>query len=147
MNSKWIAIGVIIVAILLGGALLFLQTKSSPSNTPKQDETVTQAPVTTSPTQEATEKTENVVEVSLTSDGFSPATITIDKGTKVVWTNSSGDDATVDSDPHPIHTSYTPLNLGRFENGEKLEFVFNQTGTYNIHNHLNPSDRGTIVVK
>jgi len=51
------------------------------------------------------------------------------------------------SDPHPVHTDYPPLNLGTFFDGASLSLKFPTAGTYVYHNHLNPSERGTIVVK
>ena len=85
--------------------------------------------------------------VTLTADGFSPATFTVKAGTKVTWTNSSGTNVTVNSNPHPTHTDYDPLNLGSFKDGETLSLIFDKPGTYKYHDHLNPSRFGTIVVE
>ena len=85
--------------------------------------------------------------VTLTADGFSPANLTIEVGTKVTWTNKSGEAATVHSAPHPTHTNYPPLNLGTFKDGETLSLTFDKAGTYGYHNHLDPSQRGTIVIQ
>lgn len=89
----------------------------------------------------------NQENVTLTQDDFSPRTLTIKAGTMVVWTNKSGDDATVNSDPHPIHTDYPPLNLGNFADGGTLNLRFDKPGTYGYHNHLNPAEKGTIIVQ
>lgn len=85
--------------------------------------------------------------VTLTADGFSPPTLTIKSGTQVTWINKSGTDATVNSDPHPIHTDYPPLNLGNFADGETLSLTFDKPGTYSYHNHFNPGQKGRIVVQ
>ena len=85
--------------------------------------------------------------IMLTQDGFSPSTITIQKGDSISWVNKSGKDATVNSDPHPTHTLYPPLNVGRFANGETLTLTFDATGTYGYHNHLDASQKGTILVE
>ncbi|MCL4366879.1 cupredoxin domain-containing protein [Patescibacteria group bacterium] len=89
--------------------------------------------------------TKNVV--ILDSSGFSPATLTIKAGFTVIWKNNSGQSATVNSDPHPIHTDYPPLNLGTFPNGGTLQLTFDKPGTYGYHNHLNPNEKGTIIVQ
>lgn len=85
--------------------------------------------------------------VILTASVFSPATLTIKAGETVNWTNQSGQDATINSDPHPLHTNYPPLNLGTFSNGQTFSLAFPKSGTYGYHNHLDPSQRGTIIVE
>ena len=149
MKPRWVLVTIILILVISSGAFLFLKKNnqsSSPSTAPIQSQNNNQP--TSAPTQtSAEEKSMDIVEVMLTQQGYSPKNMTIAKGTKVVFLNQSGENATVDSDPHPFHTIYPPLNLGNFSNGEKLELVFNETGTYNYHNHLNPSDKGTIIVK
>lgn len=88
---------------------------------------------------------ENVV--SLTSEGFSPQTITISAGEEVIWVNESGDQATVDSSVHPTHRDHPFLNLGVFEVGEQHSLVFDEPGEYKYHDHLNASRFGTVVVE
>lgn len=90
-----------------------------------------------------TEKSENI---TLTKEGFSPKSVTIKTGTEIIWINQSGKVATVDSSPHPAHTDYSPLNLGNFADGGSVSLIFDTPGTYKFHNHLNPSDNGTIIV-
>lgn len=88
-----------------------------------------------------------VSEVSVTQSGFEPQTITIKPGVTVVWSNKSGGDVTVNSDNHPTHLLWPFLNLGKFANGSKVSVVFKTAGTYTYHNHLNPSQKGTVIVK
>jgi plastocyanin len=85
--------------------------------------------------------------VTITENGFSPSMLTIKTGESVTWQNKSGVRATVNSDPHPTHTDYEPLNLGEFSDGESLNLTFDTPGTYSYHNHLNSSQTGTIAVE
>lgn len=85
--------------------------------------------------------------VIVTNSAFEPQTINIKVGTKVIWTNKSGGFANVSSDPHPTHINYPPLNLGRFEDNQTVELVFDKSGEFKYHNHLNPSAIGTIIVE
>lgn len=85
--------------------------------------------------------------VNLTSTGFSPATLTIKKGTTVKWVNNSGEEGNVSSDPHPIHTTYPPLNLGSFADGDSVSLTFDKAGTYRYHDHLSPQLTGTVIVE
>lgn len=121
-----IAIIVILVAV---GAFFFFKNKPESQITPTKEETQEQATIT------------------LTSTGFSPENITIKAGQKVTWLNKSGTEAAVNSDPHPTHTNYAPLNLGSFADGASLILTFDKAGTYGYHNHLNPNVRGTIIVQ
>lgn len=139
---QWLLIYAIIGLVAYGLIYYFVLAKKggsiyNPSPTPP----ATTAEATPSPVAVSKDT------VTLTKDGFSPATLTITADEKVTWTNQSGSDATVSSDPHPTHTNYQPLNLGKFSDGGTLTLTFDKTGTYGYHNHLNPTQTGTIIVK
>lgn len=143
-----IAIVVVVVIVLVGGVLLFNRKATQPVQpSPTRVVAHTSQLAATSPTSEGgtTQATANTV--TLTGSGFNPKTITIQAGETVVWKNESGQEATVNSDPHPIHTDYPPLNLGQFKNGGSLQLSFPKQGRYGYHNHLNPSQTGTVVVQ
>lgn len=93
----------------------------------------------------ATVSTDNIV--TYTSDGYSPGNILISAGDTVTWKNGSDSEITVDSNPHPIHTSYPELNLGSVQPGGELTFTFPNAGEYNYHNHLSSSKGGTVTVE
>lgn len=88
------------------------------------------------------------VEIEITKDGFSPATVLIDKGTKVTWINKDSDPHRVAANPHPEHSSLPGLDskepIG--PNGS-YSFAFDKPGTYTYHDHYNPTLNGTIEVK
>ncbi len=135
---------IIIAVIVIGGAVLLLNNRSQNSNTqlPSQQPTAVSTTSPSGPTQPAQEQT-----VTITADGFNPATITIKAGTKVTWINKSGAIVSINSNPHPIHTDYSPLNLGTVQDGASVSLTFDKPGTYKYHNHLNPSQTGTVVVQ
>lgn len=85
--------------------------------------------------------------VTVNKNGFSPSSITIKRGEAVAWINQSGEDATVNSGPHPTHNSHVFLNLGQFPSESSVGATFNETGTFDYHNHFHPEQRGTVVVK
>lgn len=85
--------------------------------------------------------------IILTEDGFKPNQITIPTDSKIVWINQSGHLATVDSNPHPDHTDHPELNLGEFKDQEKISLIFRQPGIFKFHNHYDPNQEGTIIVK
>lgn len=142
---KNVIIAVIILVVLGAGAYLLLsQNKQA---TPVAQPSVTQEVTPTAATTSATTPSAQEARITLQADGFFPATVTIKAGTKVIWTNNSGTTGDVNSDPHPIHTDYPPLNLGTFANNSSVSLVFDKPGTYGYHNHLNPGQRGTIIVQ
>lgn len=139
-----LAILVIALIVVFGAAILFLGNNSG-----KQNNTVNQeTPKTTtvSPSPETNKKITETI-VTLTQNGFSPQTITIKKGTKVIWVNKSGTVATVNSAVHPTHRLYPALNLGEFDNNSSVQLIFDKEGTYQYHNHLNPNQTGTVIVE
>jgi plastocyanin len=152
-RGNW-TIGIIAIILLLFAGVYLLGinrggANSSPTPIPtnpitKQSTTPTTASPSASP---STTPTAAVHQVILTADGFSPATLTIKAGDSVTWINQSGADATVNSNPHPTHTDYPPLNLGTFSNGASLSLTFPKKGTYGFHNHFDPSQKGTIIVE
>ena len=115
----------------------------------------------TTPTIKASTGINAATAVALSSSGFSPNSITIAKGDTVTWTNTGGSSMWVASAVHPSHTSYdgtsksehcaagysgvTPFD--QCGSGTSYSFTFNETGTWNYHNHLNPSETGIVVVK
>lgn len=134
-----IVLAAVAVVLVAGGALLLSNRINKPSEV--QDTVTSSQPTPTSPAslQEAT--------ITLTQSGFSPASVTIKSGTRVIWVNKSGASASVNSATHPTHRVYPALNLGRIDEGSSLQLVFSKKGTYRYHNHLNPDQSGTITVE
>lgn len=140
---QWVVIYVVIGFVVYGLIYYFVLARKGGS---PYNPTPTTPPATTSESSpSATGISQDTI--ILTADGFSPKTLTIKTGTKVTWMNQSGADATVNSSPHPTHTDYPPLNLDSFQNGGTLSLTFDKLGTYKYHNHLNPSQFGSIVVE
>lgn len=147
---QWVVIYIVIGAIVYGLLYFFVFAKKGGYNynqTGPSQQPTTQQQVTARPTSGAQTANQQENTVTLTQNGFSPATLTVKAGTTVTWVNKSGTDATVNSNPHPIHTAYLPLNLGNFSDGATLSLSFDKPGTYGYHNHLDASQKGTIVVQ
>jgi plastocyanin len=88
------------------------------------------------------------VQVLITSSGFSPSTLTIKAGDTVTFINKDSNPHWPASDPHPTHTNYPGFDALRpLKTGESYSFTFTKQGTWGYHDHLNPSLRGTIIVK
>lgn len=152
MNKNILIALVVIVLLVLG--FVIVKGSSNKAVTPTvTPSATTEKPSSSpsamekSPSKEPEAMSQKEDTVTLSASGFEPATITVKKGDKVVWVNKSGDSATVDSDNHPTHLLYPPLNMGTFDDGAKHELVFDKAGTYTYHDHFHPSRRGKVVVE
>ncbi len=93
--------------------------------------------------------------VDITSSGFDAQTVTVLKGGTVTWTNRGSSTARVASAVHPTHNAY-PIGGGcvgstfdtcrNINPGESWSFTFSEVGSWKYHNHLNPSQTGTVNV-
>jgi plastocyanin len=100
-----------------------------------------------SPTSQATQSstgTLNTVQVQIIEHNghyqFSPATLTIKKGTKVEWINKSDAPHTVTSDSGAFSASNT------LEEGQTFSLVFTTAGTYRYHCSIHSYMTATIAV-
>lgn len=96
------------------------------------------------------------VMVTYTDSGYSPGTMTVPKGTTVVFKNESSRGMWTASDIHPTHRAYPTTGgcLGStFDecaedpSGSSWSFKFDVVGTWRYHNHVSPSKTGTVVVQ
>ena len=95
------------------------------------------------------------VKVRITSVGFEPREVKMQKGGTVIWVNESGSAVWPASAVHPTHDVY-PQKGGciasafdacrRVENGGTYEFRFDHMGTWKYHDHLNASRFGSVTV-
>lgn len=79
------------------------------------------------------------VNVSITDTGFSPATLTVNKGAMITWTNFTNISQTV--------TSPNYFNFGDIASGKTYSRMFNIVGTYNYYSIHQSGLTGTIIVK
>lgn len=85
--------------------------------------------------------------VSYSDSGFSPAKITVKKGTAVTFTNQSAGKMWVASDVHPTHLLLPGFDQFKGENkGATYTYIFGKVGTWTYHNHESPTMTGTVIV-
>ncbi|OGC47468.1 hypothetical protein A2886_03535 [candidate division WWE3 bacterium RIFCSPHIGHO2_01_FULL_42_13] len=133
------------LAILGGGVYLYTNSQANmPQTTPVTEES---QEMTVADTKDEDVKEEATVEVSYTDAGFEPVTVEVEPGTTVTFVNNSSGLMWVASDVHPTHDELPGFD--QLEGGEadtKYNFTFTAVGEWGYHNHLFPSDTGTIVV-
>lgn len=127
-------------------------TSTPASNTNTTINTNTNAATNPSTTNANTSATApKTAEVSMTSSGFSPRSVTIKVGDTVRWTNNSGSRAYPAPVFHPTHRAYAGIwdddGTGQIANGQTYSFTFDTAGTYQYHDHLRPERTGTVIVE
>jgi plastocyanin len=108
--------------------------------------------------EETMEEVSDTALITYTDQGFSPKTVTINEGDTVVWMNNSSRNMWVASAIHPTHNEYPEESEedcagSTFDAcigvavGQSWSFTFNETGSWNYHDHLSSSRTGTIDVE
>lgn len=160
--NKIVIVIVFLAIIAVGGYFLLRSPRYQTPNSnlasqPTSQRTLptTQAPTIPSPiTQETPSAEKNVV--TYTDTGYSPGVLNIKAGATVVFKNNSSQSMWTASGVHPTHRLY-PTTGGCINStfdtckgvqpGGSWLFKFDIAGTWEYHNHLNPSNAGTIIVE
>ncbi len=157
MNSDAAKIGIaLVVFILLIVGVSFVMKSQQSKVTTTQEQTASSTPPSTAPsiTQQPAETVPAIV--SHGDAGFVPSVVKIAKGKTVMFINDGTASMWPASAKHPTHNEY-PTKGGctgstldackALAHGESWSFQFDQVGSWNYHNHLNPSQTGTIIVE
>ena len=99
------------------------------------------------PEQTISETQQEEITVTITDQGYEPETLLVAPGTKVVWKNKGEVLHAVASGPHPTHENHQGLESPEIPKGGTYSYTFAQTGTYDYHDHLNPTLNGIVIVK
>ena len=115
---------VFVLAVFIAGVIALLNRKDD-------------APVSTT----------NEVRVSITEDGFSPATISINAGATVVWSNDTAEPHKVGANPYPDASSLPDLKSEEIAPGDSYSYTFRASGTYGYADYTKPTVSGSVQVK
>jgi plastocyanin len=85
--------------------------------------------------------------ITYSDSGFSPAETTIKSGETILIKNTSSEQLSFASGPHPVHTSNAELNVGSVAPGESTTVTLTTKGNFSVHNHLNPGRTTKINVE
>jgi plastocyanin len=135
VNKKVIIIVVVAIVVVGGGGGFLLSRHSSNDSTNTMDMITKKSDNSPSATKTATNS------VAIEGFAFSPANITVKKGTAVTWTNK-------DSVAHTVTESDALLgpNSNDIDNGKSYSFTYTQAGTFTYHCAIHPSMTGTVTV-
>jgi plastocyanin len=130
------AIAVAVVIVIVIGIVVLERGKKNGNNTSSANGTSssTSSNNTTPQTPTATNA------VSISNFSFSPANITVKKGTTVTWTNNDSTTHTVTGD-----TNGGPKS-GDLNPGKAYSFTFSAAGTFAYHCSIHPDMTGTVTV-
>ncbi|MEX0919199.1 MAG: hypothetical protein WDZ64_00415 [Parcubacteria group bacterium] len=85
--------------------------------------------------------------IRMTEEGFEPKELTVWQGDEVLFINNDDVDRWPASNFHPTHSLYSEFDsMEGVPPGESWTFIFDNVGTWRMHDHLIPHMTGTIVV-
>ena len=88
------------------------------------------------------------VKIVVTESGFSPASITIAKNTKVEFANEGTEEHWPASSIHPTHQIYPEFDSRQpIAAKNSWSFTFDKEGIWRFHDHLYPEFTGVITVR
>ncbi len=142
-NIAKVLIALAVVAAIALAAVLMNNSKGTESNKPNDSSSSSSSDSSSS----STNNSDVAIVITYDGTGFTASKTTMKAGDKVEVTNKSTVTLDFDSDPHPVHTDNTELNVGDIEPGESKTFIVDKTGTWGYHNHKNASQHGEISVE
>lgn len=176
-KNTYIILGVIAVIVVAGAVMWLQrsggqgsvppaptstgETPAAPTPPPQQQPEISSPPAQPQVEGPAAAPAQSNI-VSYTGSGYSPATLRVTAGTTVTFRNNGSGEMWPASAVHPTHKVYPGSGIEKCGTSEESKifdacrgiapgsawsFKFDQVGSWNYHNHLNPSFRGTIVVE
>lgn len=118
--NKNIGILVILILVVAVGGYYFMQKSASNESAIEQSN---------SPT------------VTIANFAFTPQTITVKRGSTVIWTNEDSVGHTVTSD------TGNGLDSPLLSKGQSYSKIFNATGTFSYHCTPHPNMKGIVIVE
>jgi len=89
----------------------------------------------------------SMAHVKYTDKGFVPEKIEVKAGSMVQFVNDSSKDMWVASAPHPSHIKLPTFDQFKpLKKGAIYRYIFDKKGTWEYHDHINPSAGGVVTV-
>jgi plastocyanin len=131
---KGIGVSVIIAVAVVLGVIAFLGHHSKTADDSK---------VVPRQTDQAAVGEQGQSAVAIKDMAFTPATITVKKGTTVTWTNQDSMQHGVVSDSNSPQGG---LNSSLINSGQQFSFAFTTAGTYTYHCSVHSTMKATVIV-
>lgn len=138
--NKFAAVGLIALSAIILSACKTNSQSGTQGNNKSQTQT---APV---------EEKKGAATITATDTGFDPKEVTINAGESITWVNNSSRTIQIGSANHPTHTVNPDLTGGQYVievpvGQSKTVSAGIKVGRWAFHNHLKPSEGGTVVIK
>lgn len=132
---------VIIIAVVALGAIIAAIVYGMSSHNSTSTNTMDMSNSSSSDSSKASAKDAVKTDsVKIQNFNFTPATISVKKGTKVTWTN-------MDSIQHNVVGDNDSMLKGPLlDQGKSYSFTFDKTGTFTYHCMPHPYMKGTVIV-
>ncbi len=142
-----IIVVILVLAAVASGVLLTRKAEAPVSNSeakPAQETAESRAEI-----QESLDTSSATAAATITYNdgGFSPNSVTVKAGEVIEVKNTSSRGVQFDSDPHPVHSDNKELNIDIISPGTSKKFKVSTKGTWGFHNHLDPTQSGSITVE
>jgi plastocyanin len=134
---------IIVVVLLLIGGIVYATTRhaAAPSSSTSQMNMPSMSPTQSSQSSSSNSTQSSTNSVTIENFAFSPASITVKKGTTVTWTNKDGTAHTV------VETDgKTGPKSGTLGNGQTYSFTYNTVGTFDYNCSIHPNMLGSVTV-
>jgi amicyanin len=142
MRKLWPLIVVIIVIVAVAAIALGNKDNKNAATPPAAPNPTSSKESTNSNQNPPTSNNEfsSAKSVSIVNMSYSPADITVKKGTTVTWTNNDTIAHTVTAD------SNNTFDSGNMDKGKTFSFTFNNAGTFAYHCTYHADMHGKVVV-
>jgi amicyanin len=140
MNKRAV---LIVVTVLVLGAIVGVLFMKNPAKAPSESGTST----TTNSTENKQDSEADITPVAtdtveIKDFAFSPAAITVKKGTKVTWTNKDSTQHNISPDTETADFKASEL----LAQGESYSVTFNTVGTFSYHCTPHPYMKASVIV-
>ena len=128
----------ILIALAAIGGVVYYRSRGKPTAS---------APQSGAPQAQTGEEAARQQTIEITASGFSPAAVSVKKGTTVIFVNRDSIPHWPASGMHPTHQLCPGFDaLRELQTGESYQFTFNDAKECPFHDHLNVSLRGKVTI-
>lgn len=142
MKKLFALIAVVIIVAAAGGWYVWAKN-NKPAATPAANDTMSSMSASNSSSSDGAknETPQATNAVTIQNFAFTPASITVKKGTTVTWTNKDSAAHTVTENDGKDGPASSDVN-----SGQTYSFTYNSVGTFQYHCSIHPSMTGTVTV-
>lgn len=134
-GSAMVIVLIVVIMLVVAVLLFFVLNRNNKTTAPTtSDPAATQNSSTNSSTSTSEQTT-----VSIKDMAFSPKSVTVKKGSTIVWTNN-------DSTPHTVTATGGSFSSGTLGSGKTFSQTFNTVGTFTYKCTIHPDMTGTVIV-